>query len=137
MAAKTVAGVSGSGAATVSGLFKELGPQMLAHNWEVKFSVDLLYKDNLLGFQMGQEQGAPMPVAQVVHLMNEMARASGCCRPTRFRSAFGARSLRVSTSCSASTPEGALATDPGILRDVAVTLRHPGRPRTASIAPTH
>ena len=41
--------VSGSGAATVSNVFLELGPQMLDHNWEVKFSLDLLYRDNLLG----------------------------------------------------------------------------------------
>lgn len=69
--------VSGSGAATVSNLFLELGPQMLAHNWEIKFSVDLLYKDNLLGVQMGQEVGAPMPVSTTVHTLNEMGRARG------------------------------------------------------------
>jgi 3-hydroxyisobutyrate dehydrogenase-like beta-hydroxyacid dehydrogenase len=69
--------VSGSGAATVSNLFLELGPKMLAHDWEVKFSVDLLYKDNLLGFLMGQEYGTPMPISQAVHLVNEMARAAG------------------------------------------------------------
>jgi len=69
--------VAGSGAATVSNLFLELGPQILAHNWEPKFSVDLLYKDNLLGIAMGQEHGAPMPISQAVHLLNEMARAKG------------------------------------------------------------
>ena len=69
--------VSGSGAATVSNLFLELGPQMLAHNWEVKFSVDLLYKDNLLGIAMGQESGAPMPISSAVHVLNQMGRARG------------------------------------------------------------
>jgi 3-hydroxyisobutyrate dehydrogenase-like beta-hydroxyacid dehydrogenase len=69
--------VSGSGAATVSNLFLELGPQMLDHNWEVKFSLDLLYKDNLLGIAMGQECGAPMPISQAVHVLNQMARAKG------------------------------------------------------------
>lgn len=69
--------VSESGAATVSNLLLEIGPKMLSHDWEVKFSVDLLYKDNLLGVLMGQEHGAPMPVSQTVHLVNEMARAKG------------------------------------------------------------
>jgi 3-hydroxyisobutyrate dehydrogenase-like beta-hydroxyacid dehydrogenase len=69
--------VSGSGAATVSNLFLELGPQMLAHDWEVKFSIDLLYKDNLLGLAMGQECGAPMPISSAVHILNQMARARG------------------------------------------------------------
>jgi len=69
--------VAGSGAATVSNLFLELGPQMLAHNWELKFSLDLLYKDNLLGIAMGQDVGAPMPIAQAVHTLNQMARARG------------------------------------------------------------
>lgn len=69
--------VSESGAATVSNLLLELGPKMLAHDWEPQFSIDLLYKDNLLGVSMGQEYGAPMPVAQSVHVLNEIARAKG------------------------------------------------------------
>lgn len=69
--------ISESGAATVSNLFRELGPQMLNHDWQVKFSLDLLYKDNLLGLQMGQEHRAPMPISQAVSLLNQLALARG------------------------------------------------------------
>jgi 3-hydroxyisobutyrate dehydrogenase-like beta-hydroxyacid dehydrogenase len=69
--------VAESGAATVSNLFLEIGPKMLVHDWEPKFSIDLLYKDNLLGLSMGQEYGTPMPMSQNVHLLNEIARAKG------------------------------------------------------------
>ncbi|MHB1132618.1 MAG: NAD(P)-dependent oxidoreductase [Chloroflexota bacterium] len=67
--------VAGSGAATVSNLFKELGPKMLARDYSALFAVDLLWKDNMLALEMAKAYKAPMPLSAATQVLNEMARA--------------------------------------------------------------
>ena len=69
--------IANSGAATVSNLFKELGPKMLGRDYSPLFAVDLLHKDNMLALEMAREYKAPMPLSQATQLLNEMARARG------------------------------------------------------------
>ncbi|MDA8216659.1 MAG: NAD(P)-dependent oxidoreductase [Dehalococcoidales bacterium] len=69
--------IEGSGAATVSNLFKELGPKMLARDYSPLFAMDLLWKDNMLGLEMAKEYKAPMPLSSATNVLNEMARAKG------------------------------------------------------------
>lgn len=64
-----------SDAATVSGLFRELGSKMVAREFSPVFTVDLLHKDLSLGVQMAREHGIP-PLASTVNLwLIEMAQA--------------------------------------------------------------
>ena len=52
--------VAGSSAATVSGLFKEVGKNIVANDFEhPTFTVDLLIKDTKLALQMAKDAGAP------------------------------------------------------------------------------
>jgi 3-hydroxyisobutyrate dehydrogenase-like beta-hydroxyacid dehydrogenase len=67
--------IAGSGAATVSNLFKELGPKMLQRDYSPLFAVDLLYKDNMLALEMAKAYRAPLPLSSATQLLNEMARA--------------------------------------------------------------
>jgi 3-hydroxyisobutyrate dehydrogenase-like beta-hydroxyacid dehydrogenase len=69
--------IENSGAATVSNLFRELGPKMLDRDYSPLFSVDLLHKDNNLALEMAREYKAPMPLSTTTQLLNEMARAEG------------------------------------------------------------
>jgi 3-hydroxyisobutyrate dehydrogenase-like beta-hydroxyacid dehydrogenase len=66
-----------SEAATVSGLFKEVGAKMVARDFTPTFAIDLLCKDNGLAVTMAKSCGAPPVVASVVQTMNELARARG------------------------------------------------------------
>jgi 3-hydroxyisobutyrate dehydrogenase-like beta-hydroxyacid dehydrogenase len=66
-----------SEAATVSGLFKEVGAKIVARDFNPTFAIDLLCKDNGLAVTMAKECGAPPVVASVVQTMNELARARG------------------------------------------------------------
>jgi 3-hydroxyisobutyrate dehydrogenase-like beta-hydroxyacid dehydrogenase len=67
--------IAGSGAATVSNLFKELGPKMLARDYSPLFAIDLLWKDNMLALEMAKAYKAPMPLSASMQVLNEMARA--------------------------------------------------------------
>jgi 3-hydroxyisobutyrate dehydrogenase-like beta-hydroxyacid dehydrogenase len=69
--------IANSGAATVSNLFRELGPKMLERDYSPLFAVDLLYKDNMLALEMAKEYKAPLPLSAATQLLNEMARAEG------------------------------------------------------------
>lgn len=62
--------VADSGAATVSNLFKELAPKMVAGDYEPAFSLGLLAKDNRLALQLVDEVGAHAPMAEVVDRVN-------------------------------------------------------------------
>lgn len=62
--------VAGSGAATVSNLFKELAPRMAAGDDEPAFALDLLAKDNRLALQLAAGSGSPVPLARVVDQIN-------------------------------------------------------------------
>jgi 3-hydroxyisobutyrate dehydrogenase-like beta-hydroxyacid dehydrogenase len=69
--------VSGSGAATVSNLFLELGPKMLNRDYSPLFAIDLLCKDNGLALQMASDVGAPAVISRATQMLNEIARAEG------------------------------------------------------------
>ncbi len=70
-----------SGAATVSDLFREIGPKILAEDWSATFSLALLEKDNRLGVEMSEAAGARMVVARVVQCLNSagVERGLGPC----------------------------------------------------------
>ena len=66
-----------SEAATVSGLFKEVGSKIVARDFAPTFTIDLLCKDNGLAVAMAKSCGAAPVVASVVQTMNEIAQARG------------------------------------------------------------
>jgi 3-hydroxyisobutyrate dehydrogenase-like beta-hydroxyacid dehydrogenase len=66
-----------SGAATVSNLFRELGPKILARDFTPAFSVNLLMKDVRLGMEMAARATIPAVIAPACELLIEMARARG------------------------------------------------------------
>jgi len=70
--------VAESSAATVSGLFKEVGKTIVNNSFEEpNFTVDLLLKDAKLALQMAKDAGAPSVVAGNVQRYNEIASQSG------------------------------------------------------------
>ena len=66
-----------SGAATVSNLFRHLGPRMVERDYEPQFSVDNLEKDIGLGLTMAQAAGMRLEVAQAGQHINQRAQAAG------------------------------------------------------------
>ena len=69
--------IADSGAASVSNLFKELGPKILNRDFEPLFSIDLLHKDVMLGIQMAKQVGVPLFASEANQRLNEMARLMG------------------------------------------------------------
>jgi 3-hydroxyisobutyrate dehydrogenase-like beta-hydroxyacid dehydrogenase len=69
--------IAGSEAATVSGLFKEVGAKIVERDFTPIFPIDLLCKDNRLAVAMAQDCGAPSILANSVQAINELARARG------------------------------------------------------------
>lgn len=70
--------IAESSAATVSGLFREVGKTIVNNSFSSpNFTVDLLLKDTKLALQMAKDAGAPSMVAGIVQLYNELAVASG------------------------------------------------------------
>lgn len=70
--------VAGSSAATVSGLFREVGKSIVSDGYETPaFTVDLLIKDAKLGLQMAKDAEAPSVIAGTVQMYNEIAHAEG------------------------------------------------------------
>jgi 3-hydroxyisobutyrate dehydrogenase-like beta-hydroxyacid dehydrogenase len=70
--------VAGSSAATVSGLFKEVGKSIVTDGFETPtFTVDLLIKDAKLGLQMAKDADAPSVIAGTVQMYNEIAHGEG------------------------------------------------------------
>lgn len=66
-----------SGAASVSNLFKEIAPKIVARDWSPAFTVDLLAKDNRLGVTMIEEVGLTPRVARAVVIVNDAGQARG------------------------------------------------------------
>src|SRR5699024_7278661 len=64
--------VAESGAATVSNLFKELAPRMVANDYNPTFSLDLLTKDNRLALKLARSRDMEAPVAATVTRINEI-----------------------------------------------------------------
>ena len=70
--------VAGSSAATVSGLFREVGKSIVNEGYDSPaFTVDLLIKDARLAIQMAKESDAPPLIAGTVQMFNEIAHAQG------------------------------------------------------------
>jgi 3-hydroxyisobutyrate dehydrogenase-like beta-hydroxyacid dehydrogenase len=69
--------VADSGAATVSNLFRQLGPKILEGDFSPTFTIDLLHKDNLLAIAMLEGEGASLIVGNAVTTLNGLARAAG------------------------------------------------------------
>lgn len=72
-----VSAVADSGAATVSNLFRELGPKILARDFSPAFSIDLLHKDVRLALEMASRAKAPTVITPAGLVLIEMARARG------------------------------------------------------------
>lgn len=66
-----------SQAATVSGLFKEVGAKIVARDFTPIFPIDLLCKDNRLAIAMARACDAPPVLANTVQVLNELAGARG------------------------------------------------------------
>lgn len=70
--------VAASSAATVSGLFREVGRSIVNDGYDSPaFTVDLLIKDAKLGLQMAKDADAPSVIAGMVQMYNEVAHAEG------------------------------------------------------------
>jgi len=70
--------VADSGAATVSGLFKECGKRIVAEEYlPPVFPVDMLIKDAGLGIEMARKLGTPPVIATAVQVLNEIASGKG------------------------------------------------------------
>lgn len=70
--------IASSSAATVSGLFREVGRCIVNEEFDTPaFTLDLLIKDTKLALQMAKEANAPSIVAGTVQMFNELASANG------------------------------------------------------------
>jgi 3-hydroxyisobutyrate dehydrogenase len=66
-----------SGAATVSGLFREAGGKIARADFSPVFSIDLLCKDTDLAVRMARAAGAAPVLTTMVQVLNHLARAGG------------------------------------------------------------
>jgi 3-hydroxyisobutyrate dehydrogenase-like beta-hydroxyacid dehydrogenase len=73
--------VSNSGAATVSGLFKETARRIVSEEYDnPTFTVELLCKDAALGIQMTKDAGVTPLIAGFVQIINENAKGKGLAK---------------------------------------------------------
>jgi 3-hydroxyisobutyrate dehydrogenase-like beta-hydroxyacid dehydrogenase len=66
-----------SGAASVSGLFKDVAPRAVNGDFEPTFSVDLMRKDNGLALALAEKHQVPMPVGTAAQTLNTMTTGAG------------------------------------------------------------
>jgi len=66
-----------SGAASVSGLFKDAAARAVDGDFTPTFSVRLMHKDNRLALAMAESYGVPLLVGSAAQTLNTMAMASG------------------------------------------------------------
>lgn len=66
-----------SGAASISPLFREIAPKIVAEDWTPTFTIDLLEKDNRLALEVMHALGVRAPVAEAVCAKNRLAREHG------------------------------------------------------------
>ncbi len=66
-----------SGAGTVSNLFRDIGPRIVAGDFDATFSIDNLAKDVGLGIAMASEVGMSMAVSESGQRFNRMAQEAG------------------------------------------------------------
>lgn len=69
--------IANSGAAAVSGLFKEMAPKIVRGDFSADFSLDLLAKDNHLALGLAHEVGLPLIVGNSVQVLNRLAQSGG------------------------------------------------------------
>lgn len=69
--------IAGSGAATVSNLFKELGPKIVDEDFEPNFTVDNLVKDVGLGIEMAALTGVRLHFSEAGQALNKKAQELG------------------------------------------------------------
>lgn len=69
--------VADSGAATVSNLFREIGPKIVEGDHEPVFTVALLDKDTSLGIEALERAGSPAIITRTVAMLNQLARLHG------------------------------------------------------------
>lgn len=69
--------IANSGAAAVSGLFREMAPKIVRGDFSPDFSLDLLAKDNRLALGLAEEVGLPLIVGNSVQTLNRLAQGRG------------------------------------------------------------
>lgn len=69
--------IAESGAATVSNLFRSIGPKIVDGDFSPVFRLELMYKDMDLGTRMAESAGATLLVAETAKKMTEIALAQG------------------------------------------------------------
>lgn len=72
-----VSTIADSGAATVSNLFREIAPKMIASDFEPAFALQLLAKDNKLAIDLARSVGAPTHLAESIDRVNTAAMERG------------------------------------------------------------
>lgn len=69
--------IAGSGAASVSNMFIELGPKVLKRDFSPVFTINLMHKDMDLGIQMTKKVGAASFMTSSAQKLNEIALEKG------------------------------------------------------------
>jgi len=69
--------IADSGAASVSGLFRDIAPRMAEHSYDPAFAIKLLAKDVRLGSELARELDRSAPMAELVRTITERAVAGG------------------------------------------------------------
>ncbi|MBB5158885.1 NAD(P)-dependent oxidoreductase [Saccharopolyspora phatthalungensis] len=69
--------VADSGAATVSGLFRDLAAKMPAGDYSPTFALGLLRKDNRLALELANSSGSPAFIATCVNQINNLTASRG------------------------------------------------------------
>jgi 3-hydroxyisobutyrate dehydrogenase-like beta-hydroxyacid dehydrogenase len=69
--------IADSGAATVSNLFKELGPKIVEQEFAPNFSINNLEKDVGLGLAMAQAAGMELKFSEIGQELNRVAQQAG------------------------------------------------------------
>lgn len=72
-----VSTIADSGAATVSNLFREIAPKMIASDFEPAFALAMLAKDNKLAIDLARSVGAPTHLAETIDRVNTAAMEQG------------------------------------------------------------
>jgi 3-hydroxyisobutyrate dehydrogenase len=69
--------IADSGAASVSGLFRDIAPRMADRSYDPAFAIKLLAKDVRLGSELARELDRSAPMAELVRTITERAVAGG------------------------------------------------------------
>jgi len=69
--------IADSGAASVSGLFRDITPRMAEHSYQPAFAIKLLAKDVRLGAELARELDRSAPMADLVRTITERAVTGG------------------------------------------------------------